>query len=593
MPLGTTRSLTIRQTFLRLLAVILIPALLIQGIVYCLWYRTRLSSEVVANLEQARSLSVIVGNFVRDIRLQEQSIGAAILGLKAIAREQIEPLLKAHAEQCDTISTLHLVNLQGEVAASSRPDGVGVDLRDRSYFQAILSGKRDWTVSDVLRTRPTGEPAFVIACGIKDTDRLWGVLVAVIDLHRTSPLLHISRPDKGVLALYDSAGVQSMREPDVPVTFESLVGIDGLLAEALRGRESMGEARIDASGTRHIAARVPIPDLGWVAGASRPLVTALSPVNRAMILSCALTVLATLLSGLIALRLGRRVVNEVQTLRDYSAAAGRGESRGPIDGLTILELQKLGGEYAATIDKLSRAEEATRRQAEELARSNSDLEQFAYVASHDLQEPLRAVSGYLQLLERRYRNKLDADADEFIRFAVDGATRMRQLINDLLSYSRVRSRRSPSEWLDANEVLEGTLKNLEAMIAESAAVVTHDHLPTVYADRQQLGQVLQNLVANAIKFRGAASPRIHVSAQRGKDEWEFKVQDNGIGIAPEFHERVFDVFQRLHGRDEYDGTGIGLSICKRIVERHGGRIWVRSALGQGAVFHFTIPGVQQ
>jgi PAS domain S-box-containing protein len=241
------------------------------------------------------------------------------------------------------------------------------------------------------------------------------------------------------------------------------------------------------------------------------------------------------------------------------------------------------------ITERKRAEEALKEKTEELARSNRDLEQFAYVASHDLQEPLRMVTNYVQLLAQRYKGKLDSDAHDFIGFAVDGAIRMWKLINDLLLYSRVGMRGKGLESTDCETVLNQSLNNLKVAIEENGAVVTHDPLPTVMADHLQLGQLFQNLIGNAIKFRGNEPPRIHVSAGRKGNVWTFSVRDNGIGIAPEYAQRIFVIFQRLHGRNEYDGTGIGLAICKRIVERHGGRIWAESEVGKGATFYFTLP----
>jgi PAS domain S-box-containing protein len=235
------------------------------------------------------------------------------------------------------------------------------------------------------------------------------------------------------------------------------------------------------------------------------------------------------------------------------------------------------------------AEQELARRAADLARSNADLEQFAYVASHDLQEPLRIVTSYLQLLEQRYDDQLDDDAREFIGFAVDGAARMKTLINDLLSYSRVGTRGKEFEPTDCEAVLRQALANLAKTIEEQSAVVTHDGLPTVMGDYSQLGQLFQNLIANAIKFRGETAPRVHIAAERNDREWFFCVKDNGIGFEQQFAERIFVIFQRLHGRSEYPGTGIGLAICKRIVERHGGRIWAESEAGKGARFFFTIP----
>ncbi|MBN1994112.1 MAG: substrate-binding domain-containing protein [Anaerolineae bacterium] len=241
------------------------------------------------------------------------------------------------------------------------------------------------------------------------------------------------------------------------------------------------------------------------------------------------------------------------------------------------------------LQKHRQAEEILTRQAQELVRSNAELEQFAYVASHDLQEPLRMVKSYLQLLERRYQGRLDQDADEFIAFAVDGAERMRILINDLLEYSRVTTHGKPFAPTACAAVLDQVLANLKIALEESGAVVTYDELPVVLADETQLIRLLQNLIGNAIKFRQAESrPEIHVRAEHSGGEWTFSVRDNGIGIAPEDFERIFMIFRRLHSREEYAGTGIGLAVCKKIVERHGGRIWVKSGAGQGSTFYFTI-----
>jgi light-regulated signal transduction histidine kinase (bacteriophytochrome) len=241
------------------------------------------------------------------------------------------------------------------------------------------------------------------------------------------------------------------------------------------------------------------------------------------------------------------------------------------------------------VTERKRAEQELARRAEELARSNADLEQFAYVASHDLQEPLRMVASYTQLLARRYKGKLDADADEFIGFAVDGATRMQHLIQDLLSFSRVTTKGKELQVTDSRAACDQAITNLRAAIAESGAVVTTGSLPTVRADATQLTQLFQNLIGNAIKYRNERKPEVQVAAAPVEDRWVFSVQDNGIGIEPQYFERIFQMFQRLHTRKAYTGTGIGLAICRKIVERHGGRIWVESELGKGSTFLLTIP----
>ncbi len=270
------------------------------------------------------------------------------------------------------------------------------------------------------------------------------------------------------------------------------------------------------------------------------------------------------------------------------------EARYPVEWVLEVagDLGRRLGEFVAR----KQAEEALRaahasleRKAEDLARSNADLEQFAYVASHDLQEPLRMIASYTQLLERRYGERFDGDAKEFMAFVVDGAARMKLLIEDLLAYSRLGTHGKLFQRVPAEAVLAKVLANLRLAIEQSGATVTHDALPEVVVDDVQWMQLLQNLIGNALKFRAGAPPAVHVGVEDRGVEWLFAVRDNGIGIEPQYFERIFLVFQRLSGRGEYPGTGIGLAICKKVVERHGGRIWVESRPGAGSSFFFTLP----
>ncbi len=254
-----------------------------------------------------------------------------------------------------------------------------------------------------------------------------------------------------------------------------------------------------------------------------------------------------------------------------------GNYAGSIAGVQDITARKLG-------------EEKLRQTMAELDRSNKELEQFAYVTSHDLREPLRMMTSFSQSLEKRYKDKLDSTANEYIHFIVDGATRMQKLIDDILVYSRVTTRAQPFAPVDMEKVLDDALFSVKAAVQEAGAEVTHDPLPVVKADASQMAQVLQNLLGNAVKFsREGVSPKVHVSAKKDDGAWLFSVQDNGIGIDPELFGRLFNLFQRLHPPDKYPGTGVGLAVTKKIVERHGGRIWVESGPGQGSVFHFTIP----
>jgi PAS domain S-box-containing protein len=300
---------------------------------------------------------------------------------------------------------------------------------------------------------------------------------------------------------------------------------------------------------------------------------------------------------------GRRIAEEAvsgATLASRETELGCRDGRALPVSFSSSQVRDRDGEplgivgVASDISARKEAEEALRRTADELARSNRELEQFAYIASHDLQEPLRMIGSYVQLLARRYRGKLDADADDFIGFAVDGARRMQVMIDGLLEYSRIERHGKSFAEVDTRECVEAALANLAAAIADSGASVAHENLPKLSGDAAQLTRLFQNLVANAIKYRRDEPPLVRITAEEAaaeaaEDGWVFSVADNGIGIDPKSHDRVFVMFQRLHSRSEYEGTGIGLAVCRRIVERHGGRIWVESEAGKGATFKFTLP----
>jgi light-regulated signal transduction histidine kinase (bacteriophytochrome) len=260
----------------------------------------------------------------------------------------------------------------------------------------------------------------------------------------------------------------------------------------------------------------------------------------------------------------------------------------------IIEQNSSSAAYAIMVNqditKLKQDETKLKQTLLELERSNKELEQFAYVASHDLQEPLRMVASFTQLLAKRYREKLDSDADEFIEFAVNGAKRMQQLINDLLNYSRATSYKKGSEYLDLNILLQSIIESMNSLVAESCAEISISQLPQIYSSKIQMQQLFQNLISNAIKFRrNDVSPIIQIDCQREINYWLFSVKDNGIGIPSAYKDKIFTIFQRLHDKDEYPGTGVGLALCKKIVEQLGGQIWVESVQHEGSTFIFTLP----
>jgi len=246
---------------------------------------------------------------------------------------------------------------------------------------------------------------------------------------------------------------------------------------------------------------------------------------------------------------------------------------------------------ARDITERKRMEKELFRKTADLVRSNQDLEQFAYIASHDLQEPLRTITRFVQLLQKRYHGKLDQDAEEFIDFIVGGTKRMQQLINDLLIYSRVNTMKEPPRLMNSEDALKTAMQNLRYVLEEAKGTITYEKMPSIVADERQMTQLFQNIIGNALKFHGKDAPRIEVSAAMKENDWIFSVRDNGIGIDPKYEDRIFEIFQRLHAHEEYSGTGIGLAIAKKIVERHDGHIWVDSEPGVGSTFYFTIPAV--
>ena len=298
--------------------------------------------------------------------------------------------------------------------------------------------------------------------------------------------------------------------------------------------------------------------------------------------SCIVAILAAVLSAMYRRDLARRRQAEEALARVHAELEMRVEER-------TAELSLANALLTEQVRERRRAEQRLQRYAADLARSNAELQEFAYVASHDLQEPLRMVASYVQLLEKRYRDKLDPDADEFIAFAVDGVERMKQLILDLLAYARVDAGERTFARSDCAEILGDVLQNLKIAIEESRAEITVTALPIVTADATQIAQLLQNLIANAIRFRDVEPPRVRVCSEVRGAEHLFRIQDNGIGIDPAHFDRIFRLFQRLQPRTSNSGTGIGLAICKKIVERHGGRIWVESEPGKGTTILFSLP----
>lgn len=514
------------------------------------------------------------------------------------------------------------IDTNGYVFASGLPTPRRVYLGDRTYFK-IARETQKFGLGEYQIGRITGKATVNIAYPIRDKENgeMYGVIFAALDLNWLNQ--HAARaelPDGSTLTVLDRNGTvlvrYAMRESESEWIGQSIANRPGMGRLLKAGAEVTGVGS-GLDGISRLYSSTPLSRTGGLVDAhvvvGIPLDVAYAGANHMLVQNLIFLGIVSVLAlgaawtggDVFILRQVRALVEAAKRMRRGDLSARSGVTHGPGE---ISQLAQSFDEMAATLEQrvaeLQKAEADLKAfneelearvvdRTQELKRSNEDLEQFAYVASHDLQEPLRMITNYLQLLRQRYKEQLDPNAHEFIAFALDGSKRMHQLIQDLLAYSRVGTHGKELTATECEGALADALANLQLSIEENGAEITHDPLPTVLGDPVQLIQLFQNLVGNAVKFRGEVAPKIHVGATRKGSDWEFTVQDNGIGIAGQDFLRIFVVFQRLHSREKYAGTGIGLSVCKKIVERHGGRIWVESKLGKGTTFHFTIPALEK
>lgn len=559
------------------------------------WAESAATAQV---METQRVLAAALARDVRDFLRRYRDATAALAaspGLVQMRPEAQQALVRTFHEHYPDATAFVLVDASGQTLVRS-------DERKRlsaAGTRVFEDARRTNGASFDLREGPSvRRPVLQFAMAIHGPHgEFAGVAGAVVEPNRIfAALARAGAGTTGDIYLVDERGrAVAHRDPRLARAFSDLSSVPPVAA-LLADPGPSGAVKYTARGSEELAAYARVPGLGWGVIVERPASTALAVARAGRESSFLLHISAMVLVALAGTIAAGALARPLEALAREAGKLGEGVAPAPLPRSTVPEIARLSAAFeemhrrlAARTAERERAEEALRGHSQELARSNAELEEFAYVASHDLQEPLRIVRSYLQLLEKRYAHQLDRDADQFIAYAVDGVTRMQQLISDLLAYSRVGTSGGAFSPTDCGAVLNDALGDLQVAMEESHAVVTRDPLPTVTVDGSQLRQVFQNLIANAIKFRNSARPQVHVSAERDGGGWVFLVRDNGIGIAPQYADRIFVIFQRLHARDEYPGTGIGLAICKKIVERHGGRIWVESQPGRGTTFRFTIP----
>ena len=604
------------------LVLAVVPSAIVSLIAYENSRRT-IESETVNRIISANAIQ---RNAVdRWVRAKEQVLEAAArnphfismfsslstLDVQAQDRKAMEPFLTPVIQAGGFSELLLLRADDGMTLLATGETGEGLCQPAEPFF---TQGKTRTSVSNVFGPPPLNRQTMVISTPLRDKqDNVLAVLAARVNLVTLSSIME---PNGAVKQNEDSYLVNKFNM----FTTDPRFGPDYAMKKSIY-TEGVQAALAEQEGVAFYTGYRGVPVIGaftWLPELQMGLVTEVeqsevfAPIYALQKILILIGIGIALLSAQVGWLIARSITRPVQRLIEDTREIGRGnlEHRVTATGKdeigqlsqafsqmatglreTLVSRDILAGEVSErrkAQQSLLESEEKLKQMVAELERSNAELQRFAYVASHDLQEPLRMVSSYTQLLEKRYKDRLDNDAHDFINFAVDGARRMQNLIDDLLAFSRVGTHGKPFTPTSMEVVFQAAVDNLQVAIKKARARVSHDALPTLSADEGQLVQLLQNLIGNAIKFHGKEPPVVHVSATREGNEWIFAVKDNGIGIESQYFDRIFQVFQRLY-REEYPGTGAGLAIAKRIVERHNGRIWLESEPGQGSIFYFSIP----
>jgi signal transduction histidine kinase len=608
----------------RLLALVLLAIFPALGLVLYTAFAQRRSAIREATASAQRIVRLAAAAQRQYVEASRQLL-ATLAQLKEVRPDraaEAEALFRGLAQVHSIYVNIGGIDPDGYVFASALPVTNRLFLGDRSYFQ-LARDTQKFAIGEYQVGRLTGRPTLNMAQPIRDkeTASFLGVVFVALDLNWLNQMAaRAELPEGSTLSVLDRNGTVLVRY-SIPEANQSWIGISltnraPIMKFLKSGVEATGISS-GLDGVRRLYTSTPLSRSGGIADAhvivGIPIQVAYSAANHTLIQNLVFLGIASLLalgaawigSDVFVLKQVHGLVEAATKMRkgDLTARSGADYMAGEIGQLSqsfdqmaatlerrVSELQRAETELKALNEDL---EQRVVERTLELKRSNEDLEQFAYVASHDLQEPLRMINNYMQLLRQRHKDQLDPSAQEFIGFALDGARRMQQLIQDLLTYSRVGTHGKEFVPTSCEDSFADAMANLRIAIEESGAQVTHDSLPTVMGDAVQLTQLFQNLIGNAVKFCGAVAPKVCVAVQRKGPDWEFTVSDNGIGIAEQDFQRIFIVFQRLHTREKYTGTGIGLSVCKKIVERHGGRIWVESKLGKGTTFHFTIAAMEK
>ncbi len=547
---------TIQNRFFLILVALFAAIFLVQTVIYFARYRDERNREMIANLELARAVAKRFESFVHDVLHQELVIGIAII--QNASQELIDSLLVESEKEYGAASGFAWAQPNGKIAYAGLPGFVGTDIGDREYFKKILNGA-EWSVSNLLFFGTTGRMIFTINRGfLDDNGDLLGVMVTGIYADHMENILGIDRTGKGMLNLLDRNGVAVFEYPGYSSLLEKgpLIEEFPMIKKAFEGQEVMTTLENFNGSTDMVTAFAPVSSFGWIALAGRPHEEIVGPIFLDLLSHGMLFGFLVLPAFAAAVFFSRKLTDPLTRLQPHATALGKEEQ----------------------VDDRTR-----------------ELQDFAFVASHDLQEPLRKIQAFGDLLRSQYEAELGEEGRDYLGRMQGAAIRMRTLIDALLSYSLVTTKGEPFSPVDLEEMVQEALSNLEMRIHETGAAVEWKDLPVIEADPAQMMQLFQNLIGNGLKFNESKPPEIQIEGRNVKKKLlcEIRVADNGIGFDEKYIDRIFSPFQRLHGRSEYEGTGMGLAICRKIIERHNGTITAQRGPDHGAIFIIQLPKKQK
>lgn len=551
-------------------------------------------SRLQAYIRQQHERVALVASRTRLRQLVEEHVSGKLE--EQPFRTQAKTILIDAQQSTEGFQSIAIANLQGKVIAATDDDVIG---KDYSMDSDVVRGRQDKHLGTPRRAAGYAV-ALLTAPVVARSGQSLAVVIVVLDIAEMAQMLaeKTGLGDSGEIIVGTALGPDQIEYLLPPQSAPETTRVLSVQVPAMTlavNRQSGFMHTRDYRGKEVVAVYRPVHYLDWGMVAKIDTAEAYAPLARLRNLMLGLETVMLVIGLVSSYLLARRFTRPILELAENATAVASGnwnvratvkspDELGQLAEAFNRMTVQLAGSYATLEQRVADRTEA-------LARSNEDLQRFASVASHDLQEPLRAVGSFCQLLGETYGTKFDDEGKLWLGFVVDGAKRMQEMVQALLEFSRIESGGKALEPTRVEDALARALTNLQGAIESSGAQVTHDELPVLPADGVQLAQVFQNLIGNAIKFRGDKPPHVHVAASRDGDGWTFSVRDNGIGIEPRHFSRLFAIFQRLHGRDQYPGTGIGLALCKRIVERHGGRVWLESEPGNGTTFFFTLRSI--